>query len=125
MINRQVLKYVIAGLTTFLCEYLSFVFVYKFFPNENIAHSISYAVAILVNFSLLRYFVFNKASTKFQQQALGYIVLIFVNFFLSNIIIYLLHNNNVNAYIAKALTMFIIIIWNYAIMNKLIFKSND
>jgi putative flippase GtrA len=123
MIARQVLKYILAGSFTFLCEYASFIIFYQFIDNENIAHSLSYIVAMFVNFSLLRYWVFNKASTKFAQQAIGYLILVLINFFLSNGIMYALGVVDVNAYIAKAVTMCMIIIWNYAIMNRLIFKT--
>lgn len=123
MITRQVLKYVLAGSFTFLCEYASFIIFYQFIDNENIAHSLSYIIAMFINFTLLRYWVFNKASTKFAQQATGYVTLVLINFLLSNGIIYALGAVGFNAYIAKAVTMLMIITWNYAVMNKLIFKT--
>lgn len=122
--KKKFIKYAIAGSATFIFEYSSFIILYSIGFKENISHSLSFVLAIMINFYLLKFFVFQDSKKEVLLQISGYLILILINFILSNIIISLLSNYNINAYLSKILTMIIIIIWNFTIMNRLIFKSS-
>lgn len=129
MINKlfgnQKIRYILGGLLSFVVEYSTFVALfYLLHFNENVAHSISFVLSILVNFSLLKFWIFKSGNnSKFSSEALGYFILVGINFILSNIIIYIFIQYSIPAYLAKFLTACAIVVWNYFIFKKLIFRE--
>jgi putative flippase GtrA len=122
--NNSFIRYVVGGVISFVIEYLLFLLLFYIVSfHENIAHSISYVIAIIINFSILKWWVF-KSGDKVFKQSIYYLILVGFNFLLSNLLILILLIINIPGYQAKITTMAIIILWNYIIMKRFIFMGN-
>lgn len=128
---KRIFTYGLVGGLAFLVEYLSFILLLNIAPAPYtlmIAQSISFCLGLTVSFAGNRFFTFNDINQTYahnvQRQAGLYLTLAFANLVLSNIIIYLLvHGFSVIPSISKLVVMVMVVLWNYIIFNKLIFKS--
>lgn len=129
-------KYIAIGVATALVEYASFTILMaaglESSVKLNIAQTISFTLAMIVNFYGNRSVTFGGKNAKFahsrRQQVTRYSFLAITNLIISNIVITILVNIGIPAPLAKLLTMIIIVAWTYVIFQKIVFKrlgSND
>jgi putative flippase GtrA len=119
-------KYLIAGGLTVSIEYGSFAALFAFSNGKHvaIANSISYGLGLISSFLLNRFWVFNHGQHKaVGHQAIQYGVLIAVNLALTNGIIFVLDQMGVTPYIGKIVAMGAVVIWNFVLYQKIIFKK--
>jgi putative flippase GtrA len=121
----QFAKYITVGVSAFAIEYLSFRLIY-FYTNGNhlnISNSLSMAIGFVFSFILNRVWSFNSKEVLSKQLTMM-IILFFINLSLSNIIISLINYlTPVPASIAKLMVMVLVIMWNFIIYKKIIYRK--
>jgi putative flippase GtrA len=129
---KQLLKYVAVGATSFATEYGVFSIALFLSPDSPgwllFSQSVSYLVALVVNFMGSSKVTFSQNSHKFKntrsKQIILFAALSFTNLIISNIVIYsLTQYENLSPFIAKLVVMILITGWNYLIFSRHIFKS--
>lgn len=129
--KKRIIVYALVGISAFLAEYFSFILLLGMIPPPYslvIAQTISFGFGLTVSFAGSRLFTFNDTNTTYAhsiyRQISSYIVLALINLLLSNIAIYVMVHYLLTApFIAKLLVMSMVVIWNFLIFKKLIFKS--
>lgn len=128
---KRIITYGAVGVLAFASEYLSFIIIINTLATSYslfVAQTISFSLGLLISFNGNRLFAFNDAERTYshnvKRQAGMYLALAGINLLLSNIIIYLLVNVFlITPPISKLIVMSMVVLWNYIIFNKLIFKS--
>ena len=118
-----VLRYLVAGGATFLCEYAVFVGIYYVIGWHNVyfANAISFIFALIVGFGTSRWWVFRSNRRLLHNQFFFYTGLAAFNLILSTLIIAGLLSLHIAPYICKPVAMSVIITWNFTIGRRLIF----
>lgn len=125
----RVRNYIIVGGSAFLIEYSVFIFLDKTLQVSLLAaQSISFLSGLVISFLGSRYVTFasrqGRNSHKRHVQILSFLGLGLFNLVASNGIIYILVINlSLPSVFAKILVMGFIVIWNYLIFSRLIFKQ--
>ena len=127
---KQILKYTVTGGLAFLTEYGSFLFL-TFVAGVNvlvISQTVSFCLGLLVSFLGSRQFTFKDAEKIYQRnkktQLTSYLLLAIFNLLVSNLLIHgLVDYMDIPSWIAKALTMAAVVMWNFVIFKKIIFKT--
>lgn len=127
--DRRIFRYLFVGVITVIFEYSTFVVLNQLLHvNYKLSNVCSMIVAVLINFTLNKYFVFkiepSSARSNTQIQFLRYIVLFLFNLMLSTFIIGLLVRTGLKTYIAKLVSICVITAWTYLIYKAVIFKGN-
>lgn len=124
-------KYGLIGTLAFAAEYSSFLLVVEVSPthNLNIAQTISFCVGLLTSFLGSRLFTFKDEAKPYylgrRAQFSGYVTLAVINLALTNVTIYvLIQHFSVLVWAAKIIVMISVVVWNYTILNRLIFKTH-
>lgn len=124
LLAKKFVRYIINGILTAVVEYSTFLLCFYIgYLQINISNSVSYIVAMVVNFLLLRLWVFKSNNQYVAVQVSQYVALVAVNFVISNAVIFVLSGLGLAGFIAKAATMTLIVMWNFVIMNKYIFNN--
>ena len=123
IMSHQLFKYLIAGGSAFMSEYLAFAVLFKGLDaNVYVANSLSFALGFGVSFMLNRGWAFKgDFRLRRHQQLVLYTSLAFFNLFLTNVIIGLLKNLEVTPLIGKICAMVAIVGWNFFIFRLVIF----
>lgn len=88
-------------------------------------NSCSFAAGLLVSFLLNRRWVF-KSSGKRHKEFMAYLILAFINLFISNGLVYSgVHLLEVSLPMSKLVSMLIIAGWNYYIFPKVVFRDRE
>lgn len=128
---RHIFKYGLVGVLAFLAEYFSFIYLISAITSPYsllVAQSVSFGVGLIVSFTGSRLFTFKDVSRLYtysvSKQISSYIVLAVINFFLSNMAIFVvIQYLFVRPSIAKLFVMTMVVVWNFLLFKKLIFKS--
>lgn len=122
---NKIFKYLATGFGTFVVEYSLFLLlVYIWHEKVWVSQALSYIVAIIVNFSLLRYWAFgSRSNDKLRNHFAKYLLLVFVNLPVTTALAAALTEQNVPAFLTKIVVVGSAMVWNYLIYDKLIFKQ--
>jgi putative flippase GtrA len=120
----------IGGLA-FVGEYLSFLLILSYASPENrllVAQTLSFCMGLAISFSGNRLYTFKQHSAPYHhavhRQLFAYSMLALANLILSNIAIHLLTQKaGLNSAVAKIIVMLMVVLWNYVIFKKYIFKT--
>lgn len=123
-LKRSKVRYLLVGGTSFTIEYLSFILMLKFSGLIILANSLSFIIGLCISFILNRHWSFKgKHKQTIRTQAIGYVLLATFNIFLTNIIVYTLVSfTDLDPGLAKVASMAAIVVWNYYIMNNILFQ---
>ena len=129
LFSRKLSSYVLVGLAAFSTEYISFIILIALFPSLLVAQTVSFLLGLIVSFSGNRSITFKRNSDSFalsgRSQLWRYSLLATVNLVFTNIFIYLLVDKiSIDPVIAKVLVMVSVVVWNYILFNKVIFRAN-
>jgi len=121
------IKYLLVGGMAFISEYVFFIVLY-YIVDLNIVTSnvLSFIIGFIVSFLGNRQWSFSKNIYKYKKytQLVFYSLLAVFNILLSSYLIYILSNYiSLPGYVAKFITVIIIVVWNYFIYKNLIFKN--
>jgi len=119
----QLKRYLVIGFSTFTIEYCLFFILSQIFELWYIyANSVALAVVFWFNFLLNRYWSF-RSKAKLGKQLIQYGILFFVNIGMSNLLLYFLSDKlGIMPLISKILVMSAIVMWNFIIYKKVIYK---
>lgn len=123
--QSKLFKFLITGGSAALVEYFIFVILTQVIESWAViyAHIVSFVCGFVVSFTLNRVWVF-KSQGSIYEQLLRYLILAIVNLSLSVLLLWVLVDYlEINAFIAKFLTMSAIAVSNYFIFSKIIFKA--
>lgn len=129
--TKRIIKYLIVGMVAFIVEFLSFTIIFSFTNGPYhllITQSVSFSLGLLVSFTGSRLFTFSESKNNYanniKKQFLYYLLLAAANLLLSNLVIYILVQSFfIIPFISKLAVMFMIVLWNYFIFLRYIFKS--
>jgi putative flippase GtrA len=121
----QFLRYLIVGLGCAGLEYGSFLLLHHGLHWGLIsANTLAYGLGLLASFSFNKLWVFagrQQHQTPFQLAA--YCLLAFVNYSLGTwLLLYLAQTLGLYAWLAKGVSMFAIVVWNFLIYKKIIYR---
>lgn len=121
----KIIKYLISGGLSFTFEYGIFLLlVYTFSSKVWAAQAISYSLALVVNFLLLRYWTFRYYSRHaITVQIPRYLMLAAFNLPVSTFFIHGLNDHGVRPFLAKLLVVSSVAIWNYIVYDRIIFRQ--
>ncbi|MBN1624665.1 MAG: GtrA family protein [Clostridia bacterium] len=119
----QFIKYVAVGLSSFVLEYAFFYFLFIILSiNELISNTTAITIVFFYNFLMNRLWSF-KSKEKFGKQVIMYGGLFFFNMLMSNLFIYSTTEYlKISPLISKVLIMGLIVLWNFVIYKKIIYK---
>lgn len=126
---KPVLRYLAVGISCFVCEYFIFILLFHLLgsrvvlglPPEKVANSIAVFVMFFVSFILNRNWSFESKGNVLKQTIMN-LMLFIVNIVFSGWAITELMNMGIHAYIAKILIMGVIVIWNFILYRKVIYR---
>lgn len=129
--NRRILIYGVVGVLAFAVEYASFLLLIKVISGSyalSAAQTLSFGLGLVVSFTGSRLFTFKSKGAAYAhsvtKQIGSYAVLAITNLVITNIAIYsLVHYLLFIPFVAKLLVMCMVIVWNFLIFQKIIFKS--
>lgn len=121
---RSGILYLFVGGCTALLELALFaLFVFCFNWSLTISNIAAVLIATVTNFFLNKNYSF-RSSQNFWISALLYAALFLFNLVFSTLVIEFISSAGISPVIAKALTMVCIVIWNYFLYRKVIFRVN-
>lgn len=124
LLKKRLFRYIISGLLSFTVENIAFNTSYYLLDySPKLANVISIGIALIVNFFVSKYFVFNDKSEgkKVIKQFLAYIIVIIFNLTISSICIEYLIEQNLSGFIAKFFVTILTVMWTFVLYKKLIF----
>lgn len=125
LVKSNKIRYLIVGGASFATEFLVFAFLNHFHVQIFIANTLSFIVSFTMSFILHRLWSFAGEHKHAQaRQLAAYLTLALCNLVLTNVLIGIFVNwIGIAPLIAKLLCIIAIVIWNYAIMSKIIFQK--
>jgi len=123
-IIRQASKYLITGITAAAAEYLLVYILTELGGFWYIASNTAALTAgFWISFLLNRYWSFKSGGRITRQLALYFMLFVF-NLGFSNLVVWLLTEKaGMHYLLSKAAAMAIIVMWNFAILRKVIYKT--
>ena len=123
---QKIIKYGFFGGLTAGIEFLSFAAMkFIFSPEDNlwigIISAISFALGLICSFLFNKYFVFQQKEKR-SKEAVQFLGLGLINLFLSSALTVSL-SNFMDPIFAKIITIGMIVVWNFILMNCIIFKK--
>lgn len=124
MLSDSRVRYVMVGGAGATIEYLVFTLVDSVGVDVLIANAISFCIGLILTFALHNIWSFSGEKTyDTSTQFASYVLLAGLNLLLSTILIgWMVHGAHIHPLIAKATCMMMIVLWNYLLLNKIIFK---
>ena len=121
----KVIKYLITGGLSFVFEYGVFLLlVYVFSSKVWASQAISYSLALIVNFLLLRYWAFSHHNTRaVTVQVPRYLLLAAFNLPVSTFFIHELNGIGIKPFLAKFIVVSVVAAWNYIVYDRIIFRQ--
>jgi len=118
----QFIKYIITGLSAAGLEYLLFYILIRTNNSLYLSNSAGMTAGFILSFLLNRYWSFQSKSNAFRQFSL-YLTLFIVNLGISNTLIHVLSKNlGILPLISKVIIMAMMILWNFILYRKVIYK---
>lgn len=120
---RTFYKYLITGISAAATEYILFALL-RGCVGLSAAHFLSYGTAFAISFLMTKYYVFASAEGNIMKQLSLYATLAFINSVIGFFILhYLVEQAHTDEYLAKAVSMIAVVIWNFFICQKMIFRK--
>jgi putative flippase GtrA len=118
-------RYIAAGGLNFGCEYLVFLaFYYGLHLPLVAANTITFGFSLTLSFLLSRNWVFATGSDNHATRQLWqFTTLAIFNLIVTNVLLVVLKNHGVEPAVAKLSVMSLIVIWNFAVLRNLIFRT--
>lgn len=131
-LSPRLRRYLLVGVSAFATEYLSFTLLFSVFKiDPSLAHPASFLLGLIVSFIGSRYITFKPRADEIHSrgaaaQVSSFLALGLLNMFISTtLIVLIIKYVGLHPILAKLLVMSMIIVWNYLIMGRLIFKTKQ
>lgn len=125
--GRSEFRYLIIGGSSAFIEYVSFLLINVYLYNVVVANVASFIFGFIYSFLLHRVWTF-KGSYKHStnRQLLSYLSLALINILLTSFLIkFQVITVGISPFIAKIVCMVVVVVWNYLLLNRIIFIKND
>ena len=111
------LKFAIVGSLGVVVDFaVTYLFKEKIKSNKYLANSMGFMVATTHNYILNRYWTFQDTDPNVATQFLKYLVFCGIGLGFSNLLIFLFTEKaKLNFYLSKAISIFIVFLWNFII----------
>ncbi|MEP6595324.1 MAG: GtrA family protein [Ginsengibacter sp.] len=119
----KVLKFGLVGCTGLMIDFaLTFLLKEKLHINKYLANAVGFTCAVVSNFILNTYWTFNDyfTSQKFFLFAIISLSGLLLN---SSVIMILVKKLHANFYVAKAIAVFVVFLWNFLLNNYITFNN--
>lgn len=121
IINYKIVRYAILGVLTASVEFIIFLLLIRFL-HIYVAATISFLIGLTVSFIFNKFLVFKNSENIMMKETLKFLALGVFNSQISSSITMLLVSF-IAPTPAKVLTIAVIAVWNFVIMNKIIFRN--
>lgn len=123
--HNKIIRFGIGGLISAAVEFLVFLLISRF-AELYVASLVSFFCGLITSFLFNRFFVFrsNSKNTEMLTEIIKFAALGLLNSQISSWLTVSLSLVLGSGVLAKIITMGLIAIWNYVVMNKLIFKTS-
>lgn len=119
-------RYLVVGGGTAVVEFVTFNLLVHFGIPPAAANAISFCLAVVVNFSGYRWWSFaGDHGIRGRTQFIAYLALALVNVTVTTAIIYRLDRLGTPPWIAKLGCMAMVTVWNYFLLNYVIFRRTS
>ncbi len=130
---KQIVRYLIVGISTVIIEYSLFLFFRKILPlHAVVTNIIVYTFVFWFNFLLSKFFTF-KSHKNFRKQLVSYALLFFFNMVFAAVLLfsaitwlfeYLFPNISwISYYLPKIIQQASVVVWNFILYKKVIYKD--
>ncbi|MDO4870979.1 MAG: GtrA family protein [Candidatus Saccharibacteria bacterium] len=128
--HQNFVRYIISGGTAAVVEYLLFNLLFYIVIKEVLIVSqiISYSAGLLTAFLLHHFWTFKtngKHKHSSRKQFIMYSTVSITNLVISSFVLVQLKNFGFYPWLAKIIVMGMVVLWNFFIMNKIIFGSDN
>lgn len=119
----QLSRYLITGVIAFVVQYAFFAITFYFSNNTFLSNGIGMTAGFFTSFLLNRLWSFQSKSNSLVQ-LLMLTVLFLINYFITSFAIEYLAKPpiSINEYISQPILMVLVVIWNFILYKKIIFK---
>ena len=123
ILNDSKIRYVAVGGSSAIIELLSFIGLYAMLGQVLIANVMSFLIGFFYSFALHKAWSFTGSKDKkHSSQLILYSLLALVNIIITTVLIEAMIKGGINSSIAKFICMGMVVVWNYIILNKIIFR---
>ncbi len=128
--KREYLKYLLAGIASYLVDLLSFLFLNSVIQAPLVVSiTVSFVLGLTCSFLVNKIFVFGavKGSSvhRAHRQAVMFGVLVFFNYLFTYASVHYMLGIKIDPALAKTIATGCITLWNYILFNKVIFKTKS
>lgn len=125
VIDDSRVRYVVVGGSSALFELLSFIGLFAAFGQVLFANVVSFMVGFFYSFIFHKVWSFTGSKDKkHSSQLVLYGLLALVNIIVTTVIIEIMIVGGIDPGLAKFICMGMVVIWNYIILNKIIFRRS-
>lgn len=120
----KIIRFALVGCTGVIVDFgITFLLKERLKINKYLASSIGFCIAATNNYILNRIWTFNSADPNIIVQYSKFFSVAMIGVLLSNGIVWLLHERfKVNFYVAKALSIVMVMSWNFIVNNLYTFQ---
>ncbi len=124
MIQHSSVRYVLAGFSAFVLEYVLFIGLFALTQQLYVSNSISFIVGVVAGFAFHKSWSFaGEHRMPIQRQVWLYIAIALINLVFTNVVIGLcVQQFHVPAIVGKFIALVFIVVWNYILFNGVIFR---
>jgi putative flippase GtrA len=123
--TAQKVRYLLSGGVTFTVEYGSFlVFSYGLNLNIYLALTLSFLLALAVGFAINHFWTFQRNDEAVSRRFWAYVALALLNLGFNYLAVPGLGHLGVPHAVGKILAQSCVVIWNYVLMSRLIFRPH-
>lgn len=120
--SKSFRRYIFVGVSTVVLDYL-LLFFFRSILSLGLALSVTtaYWISIGYNFLMNRYFSFQASEGLVPKQMILYGCLLFFNYLVTILIVFILESIGVSEYIAKMLALGVTVTWTYLLYKRIVF----
>lgn len=127
LLRQKRVRYLVVGGSSFCIEYASFAGLLSLTDRLVVVNTLSFTVGLVYSFCLHKLWSFaGDHQHKTHYQFVIYAALALVNIILSNVILlWLVNHVGIPAMLSKIFTMVLVVVWNYILLNKVVFRTKE
>lgn len=121
----KLIKFIVVGFSGLLVDFgITYVCKEKLRVNKYVANGIGFAVAVVSNFILNKWWTFENTEQYYIPQFFTFAVVAIGGLTINQLILYLLHEKiKLNFYFAKLLAIGVVTLWNFGFSNYVVFSA--
>jgi len=126
MINKDLLRniylYILIGGAASISNYICFIALINLNSSIYINNAVATCIGIIISFTLNRKYNFRVIDKK-RERFLKFILISSINYIFSTCFIYIFHNYGVNLWLAKLISMAMMVVYQFVFVNFWVFSK--